>query len=91
VRGSLKEPSGPRSSTTPVNGTRPAVGFKAARPQKCAGSRTDAPESVPIPKALAPHAIAAASPPDDPPGVRDTSYGFEVLPVTGLSVSMPPP
>ncbi len=91
VRGSLSAPSGPSSSITPVIGTRPAVGLIAASPQKCAGSRALAPESVPSPHAEPPAATIAASPPLLPPGVRSRSYGLFVRPWTGLSVSMPPP
>lgn len=36
-------------------------------PQKAAGIRTEPPESVPIPKAVALDATNAASPPLDPP------------------------
>ena len=73
VRGSESAPIWPRSSSTPATGTRPAVGFSAASPQKCAGSRTLAPESVPNPHGEQPAAIAAASPPELPPGVRSRS------------------
>ena len=76
---------------TPWSGTRPAVGFNAASPQKCAGSRTLAPESVPRPKAEQPAAIAAASPPLDPPTECDNAYGLLVRPKTSLVVSIPPP
>ena len=91
VRGSRSGPTGPRSSKTPAIGTRPAVGFNAARPQKCAGSRTLAPESVPSPNAEQPAATAAASPPLDPPTECDSAYGLLVRPKTSLSVSIPPP
>ena len=89
--GRSSAPSGPSSSITPVIGTRPAVGLIAASPQKCAGSRALAPESVPSPHADPPAATIAASPPLLPPGVRSRSYGLFVRPWTGLSVSMPPP
>ena len=91
VRGSRIAPIGPRSSITPSTGTRPAVGFKPTTPQKCAGSRTDAPESVPSPNRDSPEATAAASPPLDPPTVRVWSYGLSVRPNTSLTVSIPPP
>ena len=80
VRGSLSAPSGPSSSIAPVIGTRPAVGLIAASPQKCAGSRALAPESVPSPHADPPAAMIAASPPLLPPGVRSRSYGLFVRP-----------
>ena len=91
VRGSLSGPSGPRSSTTPKIGTRPAEGFKAATPQKCAGRRTLAPESVPSANAAEPDATAAAEPPLDPPAERSSACGLFVRPKTSLSVSIPPP
>jgi hypothetical protein len=53
----------------PMPGMRPGVGFNAQMPVKCAGSRTDPPLSLPSPAADMPDAIAAASPPLDPPAV----------------------
>src|SRR4051794_19647856 len=91
VRGSPSAPSCPSSSSTPVSGTRPALGFSAVSPQKCAGRRMLAPESVPSPHAEPAAATIAASPPLLPPGVRARSYGLLVRPYTGLAVSMPPP
>ena len=43
--------------------------------------------SFPKPKGLIPVAIAAASPPLDPPGVKSLFQGLKVLPLKGLSVS----
>jgi hypothetical protein len=51
-----------------------------ASPQKWAGSRTLAPESVPTPQAEPCAAMMAASPPLLPPGVRSRSYGLFVRP-----------
>ena len=77
---------------TPCTGTRPAVGFKAASPQKCAGSRTLAPESVPSPNAEQPGGdrgrLAAAGPARP---CATASYGLLVRPKTSLIVSIPPP
>ena len=70
VRASPSAPIGPSSSITPVTGTRPDVGLIAASPQKCAGRRTLAPESVPRPSAEPAAPTIAASPPLLPPGVR---------------------
>ena len=64
----------------PVEGIRPGVGFSPHIPQKCAGSRIDPPPSLPTPPALRPAAIAAASPPLDPPAVRVKSQGLLVRP-----------
>ncbi len=66
---------------------RPGVGFSPAIPQKCAGTRMEPPPSLPTPPGEQPLAMAAASPPLDPPGVRWTSHGLFVRPVTKLSVS----
>src|SRR6476619_7587133 len=64
----------------PVAGIRPGVGFSPQIPLKCAGTRIDPPPSLPTPPADIPDAIAAASPPLDPPGVRLGSQGLFVRP-----------
>src|SRR5205807_9978235 len=71
----------------PVAGIRPGVGLSPQIPQKCAGTRTEPPPSLPIPPAEQPDAIAAASPPLEPPALRDKSQGLLVRPLTKLSVS----
>src|SRR5579863_10675512 len=71
----------------PVEGTRPGVGFSPQIPLKCEGTRIEPPPSLPIPPAEQPEAIAAASPPLEPPDVRDKSQGLLVRPCTRLSVS----
>jgi len=48
---------------------RPGVGFNEQMPVKCAGTRTEPPLSLPRPPADMPAAIAADSPPLEPPGV----------------------
>ena len=68
-------------------GMRPGVGFSPATPQKCAGMRMDPPPSLPNPPAEQQAAMAAASPPLDPPGVRVRSHGLCVRPVMELSQS----
>src|SRR5438477_12730511 len=55
----------------PVAGMRPGVGLSPQMPQKCAGTRMEPPPSLPTPPAEHPEAIAAASPPLDPPAVRE--------------------
>src|SRR6266849_8739496 len=65
----------------PVAGTRPGVGFNPQMPQKCAGTRMEPPPSLPTPPVEHPAAIAAASPPLEPPALHDKSQGFLVLPV----------
>ena len=54
----------------PVAGIRPGVGLRPQIPLKCAGTRIEPPPSLPIPPAEQHAAIAAASPPLEPPGVR---------------------
>ena len=46
--------------------------------------RSDPPRSLPSSSPLSPAAIAAADPPDDPPGVRRTSHGLLVVPKRSL-------
>ena len=49
-------------------------------PVKPAGMRIEPPPSVPRASGAIPAARAAALPPLDPPGVRDGSQGFRVIP-----------
>ena len=69
-----------------ARGIRPSVGFSVLTPQHCAGQRSDPPVSLPRLSGLTPVASAAASPPLEPPGVRDESQGFRVAPRSSLSV-----
>ena len=59
--------AGYRCRLPPVEGRRPTV------PVKAAGTRTEPPVSLPSPAGAIRAAIAAAVPPDDPPGMRDRS------------------
>src|SRR5262245_21584894 len=68
---------------------RPGVGLSPQMPVKCAGNRTEPPPSLPIPPAEQHAAIAADSPPLDPPGVRSRSHGLFVRPCSGLTDSYP--
>ncbi len=70
-----------------VPGIRPGVGLSEQMPVKCAGTRTEPPLSLPSPAADIPAAIAADSPPLDPPGDRSRSHGLRVWPCSRLSVS----
>ena len=63
------------------------MGFNAQIPQKCAGTRTDPPPSLPTPPAEHPEAIAAASPPLDPPLDLSKFHGLLVFPLNKLFVS----
>src|SRR5581483_4157492 len=57
------------------------------RPQKCAGTRIEPPPSLPTPPDEQPDAIAAASPPLDPPAEWSSDHGLLVFPAMRLSVS----
>ena len=74
----MESSSPPGGRKWPVRGVRPVVGLIPAMPQKCAGRRMLPPASLPRPRGDMPEAMAAASPPDEPPGVRARSYGFFV-------------
>src|SRR5262245_10314006 len=58
-------------------------------PQSAAGWRTDPPVSDPKAKGAKPAATDAAEPPLEPPGTRDTSFGFRVGPNAEFSVDEP--
>src|SRR3984893_12212299 len=66
---------------------RPWVAFSPTIPVSAAGPRTEIATSLPMPIGERPAAIAADSPPLDPPGVRSRFHGFLDKPVTRLSVS----
>ena len=68
--------------------TIPVVGLWPNIPLKNAGILMDPPTSDPIPIGDPPAANIAASPPDDPPGVRPTWYGLFVRPYTLLEDSI---
>ena len=53
----------------PPDGTRPSDGFIPDNPQHEDGIRIDPPPSDPVPSGTMPAAIAAAVPPDEPPGL----------------------
>ena len=73
----------------PVIGTRPCVAFSETIPVWAAGPRTEIARSVPRPSGDMPAAIAADSPPLEPPGVRSRFQGLFVRPVRRLSLSIP--
>ena len=70
-----------------TKGSLPILGFNEAMPQQYAGLRREPPISLPNPNGLIPVAIAAPSPPLEPPGVSFLFHGLNVLPLKGLSVS----
>ena len=61
-------------------GIRPKVALRPNNPVKPAGILMEPPPSPPVPRGSNPPETDAAEPPDDPPGVRSRSYGFEVAP-----------
>src|SRR4051812_39204919 len=67
--------------------TRPRLGFSPTRPQHEAGMRIEPPPSLPWASDTIPDATAAPLPPDEPPGVRDVSYGLRVGPKRSGSVT----
>ena len=66
----------------PPLGTRPSEGFIPDSPQHDDGMRIEPPPSDPVAKGTIPEAMAAALPPDDPPGVCSRFQGFRVWPNT---------
>src|SRR3546814_15019461 len=89
----------------PGCGMRPWLGFIPTRPLNPAGMRGDPPPSLAAPHGMSPAAIAAAVPPDDPPGARLGPHGLPVPPharvlaklriphsgAAGLTTGPPPP
>ena len=68
----------------PCSGTMPWLGLWPQTPQKWAGLRIEPPMSEPSSRALRPAAMAAALPPDEPPGMRLRSWGLFVVPYLSL-------
>ncbi len=58
-------------------------------PQKAAGTRIDAPKSVPCAIGTMPVATATADPPDDPAGLSAGFQGLRVAPNSTLTVLAP--
>ena len=68
------------ASEWPRGGISPQVGLWPYTPQECAGWRIEPAMSDPISSPEKPAAIAAAEPPDEPPGERPRSQGLFVEP-----------
>ena len=66
--------------------TRPREGLIPKRLQHDDGMRIEPPPSLPCATGQRPAAVAAAAPPLEPPGVRETSHGFRQLPFSSDSV-----
>mmetsp|Transcript_793 Transcript_793/g.3061 ORF Transcript_793/g.3061 Transcript_793/m.3061 type:complete len:219 (+) Transcript_793:827-1483(+) len=77
--------------TRPCLLTNPKVGFNPTTPQNEAGCLMLPPVSLPRAATHCPDATAAALPPLLPPGTRDKSHGFFVLPVAPVPVVLPIP
>ena len=73
--------------SAPPDGTRPRDGFIPLRPQHEDGIRIEPPPSDPVASGTMPDAMAAALPPEDPPGLWSRFQGLRVGPKTVLSVS----
>src|SRR5207302_7821732 len=71
----------------PPVGTRPSDGLRQDSPQSDAGIRSEPPPSEPVARGTMPAAMAAALPPEDPPGLRSRFHGLRVAPKVTLSVS----
>src|SRR3712207_3784063 len=74
---------------TPVASMPPAVGLKPTTPQKLAGTRTDAPVSVPREPKARRAATAAADPDEDAPVQRERSHGLRASPKNTLVPVVP--
>src|SRR3954466_457025 len=61
---------------------RPWLALWPTSPLNAAGMRIHPPPSDAVPNGMIPAATAAAEPPLEPPGVRVTSHGLRVMPVT---------
>ena len=65
------------------------MGLRPTIPHSDAGWRIEPPVSVPIAHGARPAATAAAEPPLEPPGTRDSSHGFRTGPKPEFSVDEP--
>ena len=72
---------------SPPEGIRPSEALYPDSPQQADGIRSDPPPSDPVASGTMPAAMAAADPPDEPPGVCSRFHGLRVGPNSGLSVS----
>ena len=87
LKKALDIPISSKGAIVLTKGILPIDGFIEVMPQQYAGFLNDPPISLPIPNGLIPEAMAAPSPPLEPPGVTALFHGLNVLPLRGLSVS----
>src|SRR5271166_6737943 len=73
--------AGTPGGVCPRKGTRSKVGLWAQTPQKCAGTRSEPPMSLPSDRGPKPAASAADDPPEEPPGERVLSQRIVRRPV----------
>ena len=76
-------------ATIPHLEHRPYVGLRPTVPVKDAGCLIDPPVSVPIDVGVRLAAKAEAEPPDEPPGINLSPYGFITLPKKLVSLEDP--
>src|SRR5437867_13263168 len=74
----------------PVRLTKPAEGCMPARLFHVDGRRMEAEPSSPTPTVAKFAARPAPVPPDEPPGVRSSAYGFRVAPNNEPNAFPPP-
>src|SRR5271157_2882596 len=80
ARYALPAQAGTPGGVCPREGTRSEVGLWAQTPEKCAGTRSEPPMSLPSDRGPKPAASAADDPPEEPPGERVLSHGLFVVP-----------
>ena len=71
----------------PPDGMRPSDGLKPDRPHADDGMRIEPPPSDPVARGTMPAAMAAALPPEEPPGLWARSHGLWVDPNKAFTVS----
>ena len=67
--GPLVDRSSQPDPCTPPDGTRPSDGLMPLSPQHDEGMRIEPPPSDPVARGTIPEAMAAAAPPEEPPGL----------------------
>src|ERR1700733_15452885 len=78
--GPLVDRYGHAGACSPPMGTRPSDAFIPESPQHAAGIRIEPPPSEPVASGTMPAAMAAALPPEDPPGGCSRLHGLSVGP-----------
>ena len=89
--GPLELSSSQPGASRPPLGTRPREAFIPDRPHAAEGIRIEPPPSDPVAMGTMPAAMAAAEPPEDPPGEWSRFHGFLVSPWRAFSVRVVQP